>query len=1159
MRGRFKFCLAVALLALLPAAAFAQDGSIAGTVKDAQGGVMPGVLVEVTSPQLIQKVRSTTTDTNGLYRLTSLPVGTYQVTFSLEGFTKQQQNNVTLTSGGTSNVNATMAVGQLSETLVVSADAPAVDVTNARQAITFEGDQLRELPTARNINSLLNLTPGISSRYANNGGFGAPGVCVGGVGTFCNPGLDGFNVGDANDGTVRAQGRVMVDGQVINSGTSLALGGSTGGYTADIANAQEVNIQLSGALGESETGGASINIVPRTGGNRYAGEFNTTYTRGAWFDRNTGAYPGVPALFQAVIDDHDLSGAYGGPIKRDKLWFYSVARDQGIHKLPVGIDLWPNLWEGKYGWNYQPDRSQPRVEYKNQWRNVNARITWQATQKNKINVFWDEQDFCQDPCHGVVSVFTSPESWFSVQLHPNRLQQVAWTNPLTNKILLDAGLSVNTVTYDTTEHRDYINHKDVPRISESGNTAGGDDVATRVNQFAGGFGFELTSGSLNASLTQNDPHKRDTMSYRSRASISYVTGTHNAKLGYEGGYFNQSQRNTYNDPQMTYTYTTPNSSCLTSTNPLACGQLLAAQFPNDPFNRALHPVPTTFQYHTGAATISDHVDYEAIYAQDQWTLKRFTLSGALRFDHAASRYPSATVGPNKYVPIQANGDNFYTIPDWEGVKYNDITPRWGVAWDIFGTGKTSLKYNGGRYLVAATIGGIYSTANPARRTVNTLQRNWTDTDVDRVVDCDVMNFQPNLECGAFSGGFTDTTRFGRDPFGVSPVNLATTQCGRQNTGEPGIPPNVADYCNASGDNLLEGWGVRQNEWQHGLGIQHEILPRLSGEFTWNRRDYKNLTSNDQLGRGCDRFLGAQDVTTCQNNYLNYVSTTDDFFTVVVPTDPRLPGGGGYRILGLNNPTNALPTGLSTAVTIDPNRNRTYNGFDTNFVWRGPRGIRINGGTSTGRTKQDTCYAELDAPNVRGREGAEYMAGCRPNVPWTTRVNGTAAYVIPWVDVLVSAVFQSLPGANIGASLTVNKNDITWNPESASRATRPCPTAANGVGCFTVTGAQAFQTTFAVPMLLDNEFIGERTTTFDLKFAKNIRFANKRATIGVDIYNFTNSDAITSYNGTYTATRLADGTFVTDNPATAAVETNSWGLPMGVVAPRFARLSFQFSF
>src|SRR5688572_4183478 len=291
MRGRFRFCLAIAaLVALLPAAAFAQEGQIAGTVRDAQGGVMPGVLVEVTSPQLIEKVRSTTTNSDGEYRLTNLPVGTYQVTFSLEGFTKQQQNNVVLTTGFTAPVNGTMTVGQLTETLVVSAEAPAVDVQNARQAVTFEGEQLRELPTARNINSLLNLTPGISSRYANNGGFGAPGVCVGGVGVFCNPGLDGFNVGDPNDGTTRAQGRVMVDGQVINSGTALALGGQTGGYTADIANAQEVNIQLSGALGESETGGASINIVPRTGGNRYAGDFNVLYTRRGWFDTNNEAY-----------------------------------------------------------------------------------------------------------------------------------------------------------------------------------------------------------------------------------------------------------------------------------------------------------------------------------------------------------------------------------------------------------------------------------------------------------------------------------------------------------------------------------------------------------------------------------------------------------------------------------------------------------------------------------------------------------------------------------------------------------------------------------------------------------------------------------------------------------------------------------------------------
>ena len=1159
MRGGFRFCLAIAaIVALLPAAAFAQDTQITGTVRDAQGGVMPGVLVEVTSPQLIEKVRSTTTNSDGQYRITNLPVGSYQVTFSLEGFTKSQQNNVVLTSGFAASVNATMTVGQLTETLVVSAEAPAVDVTNARQAVTFEGDQLRELPTSRNINSLLNLTPGISSRYANNGGFGAPGVCVGGIGVFCNPGLDGFNVGDAGDGTTRAQGRVMVDGQVINSGTNLALGGTTGGYTADIANAQEVNIQLSGALGESETGGASINIVPRTGGNRYAGEFNTTYTRKSFFDRNTETLGFADAL-QPIESEHDVSGAYGGPIKRDRLWFYSVARDQGIHKTPgPSGQFWPNLHYGKYGWNYQPDRSQSPVQYKNTWKNVNARVTWQATQKNKFNVFWDEQDFCQDPCYGVVSVFTSPESWFSVQLRPNRLQQVSWTNPLTNKILLEAGLSASTVQYDTTEHRDFVSPREVPRITENGTTAGGDDVDTRVNIWAGSPGFGLTSGSLNGSLSGADPHVRKTMSYRSRASAAYVTGSHNAKVGYEGGYFTNKQTNEFNEPQMSYTYNQPNVNCLTAgASPLACGQLLAAQFPDDPFNRARRPVPATVNYHTGGGTLEDQVMYGALYVQDQWTLKRLTLSGALRYDHATSSYGSTTVGPNKFVPIQANGDNFYTIPETEGVKYNDVTPRWGVAWDIFGTGKTSLKYNGGKYLVGASIGGLYSTANPARRTVNSLTRNWTDTDVDRVVDCDVMNFTPNGECGTFGFG-QDTVRFGRDPFGVAPVDLATTQCGRQNTGEPGIPASVAAYCDVYGDSLLSGWGRRQNEWQHGVGIQHEILPRLSGEFTWNRRSYHNLSVTDQLNIGCDRFLGAQDLRTCQDNYLNYTSATHDFFTVVAPLDPRLPGGGGYTILGLNTDKVTQPFGQPNAVTLMKERERVFNGFDTNFVWRGPRGFRINGGTSTGRTKNDTCLAQLDNPNVVGREGFEYQGAtqggfgptlsCRAYVPWTTRVNGTASYVIPWVDVLVSTVFQSLPGANISALFEYSKDQVIWNSESASRATRPCTgaNAAAGLGCL---GANADDDDVDVLLLLPSEQIGERTTLFDMKFAKNIRFANRRLTVGVDIYNVFNSDAITGYEDEFTV----------DDPSTPAVEVNEWRTPSTIVAPRFARLSVQFSF
>ena len=170
---RWSVLLAVCLM-LLPASVLAQQGNIAGTVRDAQGGVMPGVLVEVTSPALIEKVRSTTSDQNGQYRITNLPVGTYSVTFTLEGFTKQQQNNVVLTTGFTAPVNGTMTVGQLSVTETVVGEAPTVDVQNARQVATFEGEAIRDLPTTRNIRSILTLTPGLTPS-----GLGAD--CVGGV------------------------------------------------------------------------------------------------------------------------------------------------------------------------------------------------------------------------------------------------------------------------------------------------------------------------------------------------------------------------------------------------------------------------------------------------------------------------------------------------------------------------------------------------------------------------------------------------------------------------------------------------------------------------------------------------------------------------------------------------------------------------------------------------------------------------------------------------------------------------------------------------------------------------------------------------------------------------------------------------------------------
>jgi hypothetical protein len=773
------------------------------------------------------------------------------------------------------------------------------------------------------------------------------------------------------------------------------------------------------------------------------------------------------------------------------------------------------------------------------WRNGSGRLTLQASPKNKFNFFWDEQDTCQDPCDGVVAVFTSPESWFSVATHPNRLRQIGWTNPLTSRLLVEAGLSVTTQFYDTTHHRYLTNPQSIPRVLEVGATAGYDDSGVPTNATVTNGFTQLSSGSLNGGIGAfGSPESRDLGNYRSRASLSYVTGRHHAKIGYEGGYFLQDTRNQVNDPRISYQYNTPAANCALT---LSCGNT-SLYYPNDPNNFARRPVPTQLTINTGPAVLYDRAMFAAFYAQDQWTLKRFTFSGALRYDHATSHYLGTCVGPDRFVPLQSNGQNSYCTPPSDGVSYHDLTPRWGATWDVFGNGKTAIKWNMGKYLAAAGLNDIYTNANLARRTVNSLTRTWTDTNGNRIPDCILLNFAANGECGAPTFG-QDSLRFGRDPAGLDssgiPLGLNTTQCGRT---EAAIPAAVRAYCNSYGGSLISGWGKRRYEWQFGLGIQREILPRLSVEVTYNRRKYGNQMVTDTLGLGCDLYNGA-DAQTCLQNQLNYSSPQYDFFTVTAPVDPRLPGGGGYVIRGNGNPKlTTVTTGLPQAQILMDALDYSWNGVDTNFVWRGPHNIRLNGGTSTGRSVRDTCLTELDSPNVKGRVGDNFAGGCRPYRPYQTRVNGTASYFVPKVDVLVSTVFQYQPGVEMSANVTYTKDQVTWDTASASRATAPCPAPTVGTGCFVASGFTTTATTSQVNLLDFGDMYTDGVSLFDVKLSKALHFGRTRLNAGVDIYNLFNSSAVTAINTTYSLTG-----------------TNNWGLPTTLVNPRFFRLSVQYEF
>ena len=246
-----KRLLSIAAFLVLPASAFAQ-ASITGVVKDASGAVLPGVTVETSSDALIEKVRSAVTDGTGQYRIVDLRPGTYAVTFTLTGFSSFKREDIELTGSFTATVNAELKVGTIEETVTVSGVTPVVDVQSVRRQTTVSNEVFNSIPSAKSYAGLMLLIPAVSMSSGTSADIQmVPGMVVfGGAG------------GRANEG------RLQIDG--LNTGAVLN-GAGVSPYVADLQNSTEVSFTTSGGLGEEQTGGPALNVVPRTGGNTVKG------------------------------------------------------------------------------------------------------------------------------------------------------------------------------------------------------------------------------------------------------------------------------------------------------------------------------------------------------------------------------------------------------------------------------------------------------------------------------------------------------------------------------------------------------------------------------------------------------------------------------------------------------------------------------------------------------------------------------------------------------------------------------------------------------------------------------------------------------------------------------------------------------------------------
>ena len=314
----------------LPAVAFAQ-ASIAGVVRDTSGAVLPGVTVEAASPVLIEKVRTAVTDGNGRYQLVDLRPGNYSVTVSLPGFNTVKRDGVVLTGSIIASIDVELRVGSLEETITVTGETPVVDVQSLTQQRVLNAETIDALPSARNYFGLARMVPGTLG-----GGNDVGGSLIQDVGQSVTV-----------HGSRNVDQRITING--INTMT-LQAGGNIGGQTPDMGSAAEVTVDTSSLGADLPTGGVRVNFVPKDGGNTFSNSAIFSFTNEAlqgdnFSDELRAQGLGTP---NKILHAVDFNESFGGPFKRDKVWFWASFRINDVsNEAPIFVNrnaFNPNEW-----------------------------------------------------------------------------------------------------------------------------------------------------------------------------------------------------------------------------------------------------------------------------------------------------------------------------------------------------------------------------------------------------------------------------------------------------------------------------------------------------------------------------------------------------------------------------------------------------------------------------------------------------------------------------------------------------------------------------------------------------------------------------------------------------------------------------------------------
>jgi hypothetical protein len=967
---------------LVPTGARAQSetGTIAGVVKDTSGAVMPGVTVEAASPVLIERIRSVVTDHQGLYQIVDLRPGEYTITFTLPGFNMLRREGVELTTGFTATVNAELKVGVLAETVTVSGMAPVVDTRNVQQQTTIPRNTLDALPIAGRPSQFITLIPAANMGTTTSHD-------VGGVGT--DRGFFGVHGQRADDMTFNFAG---MDSRVFSGGS----------FQYNKATFEEVVVETGAGSAEATTGGVQINIIPKDGGNQLSGSLSAEYTGpGLSSDNATDelrarGLSGAPS----IKTYHDIGGGLGGPIKRDTLWFFTAGRveDRAIYQAG-------NYYNKRQGTLfYEPDLTRRAFNH-DYSKDASLRLTWQAAAKHKIVASHTQHPSCQCvfailETTGATNLTRAPEAAAEHHYDPQYLSVLTYTNPVTNKLLIEVNGSMNSY------------QRNQKRLPETGVN----DIAV-VDQ-----ALNLEYGSRRTGYQLLHDYR-----FHERFAVSYITGSHNFKVGVDLNHFEQgsSEYSDANLINLARSYRFRNQ---------VPNQVTIYNTPNGPYDTATE---------------------NGVYAQDQWTTGKLTLNLGLRYTVYDAFIPAQHLPAGPFEPAR----DFPAVE--HSPRWQNLSPRLGIAYDLSGTGKTALKASLGRYPIR-NVGAAVD--YPSARLAASTARTWTDTNGNYIPDCDLLNPKANGECG----GWDD-------------LSFASPGTHRA-------------------PDALTGFNAQSYNWQTSISAQHELRPNVGLNIAYYRTWYGG-------------FLVSDNLTTPGSSY--------DSYCITIPSDSRLPNAG-QPLCGLYDVQPSLfgqQDNLVTQATHYGQQTEIFQGIDLILTGRFARGARAQATFSTGQTVNDTCdfnnlpqvqtllIQGVAAPNQALPSSVmtpRTPAFCHISTPWSggTAFGFNVVYPLPW-NLQGSAIYQDKPGFPITATYVPTNAEIKL---SLGRNLSDCNQAA--------ATCSANRTISLIP---PNTLFDDRIRQLDLRLSRIFPVRKAKLQGNLDVYNVFNGSTILNEQTRFSST------------------------------------------